>query len=400
MFFEILLFLFLGTTFGLLMGLIPGIHPNMVILIVPALFALGIDPILLIVFIVSLGITNVFTDYIPSILLGAPDSESALSVLPGHKMLLEGRGYQAVKLSLIGGVLSVIFCFILLPIIILGIPELYHMIRPFIHFILLGIVSIMILTEKRLKKVLWCIVCFVLAGAIGILSFKLPVDNSLILFPIFAGFFGMPFLIMNIKEKSGKIPWQQTEEEHIDKKMMIKSAFLGTVGGVFSGLLPGVGSSEIAGLATTDKDEKSFLITMGAITTANLVLSFSMLWLIGNARSGLGVAIDQMMKITQLEFSIMMITVIASTGIAAILTLLIAKRMIKLVQKVDYSVISKIILITIICLVYYFTGFLGLLVTGICCSMGIFVNLMNVKRGILMGVLILPTILFFAGMNI
>jgi len=396
---EVLLFLLLGTALGVLMGLVPGIHPNMILLLIPSLLLLNISPLMLIVFVVSLGITNVFLDYIPSILLGAPDSSSALSVLPGHRLLLEGRGYQAIKLTLTGGLLSIFFCLAFLPLAILGIPQLYEFVRPFLHFVLIGIVAIMIATERKIKKIFWCTTCFLLAGIIGILSFKMPIDNTLILFPVLAGFFGMPFLILQIKAKN-TVPDQKLKDEKIPRKIMLKSSLLGTVGGVFSGFLPGVGSSEIAGFATIDKNEKSFLITLGAIAMANLVMSFMMLWLVGSTRSGLAVAIDQILSIGQNEFLIIVAAILASAGIAAMLTLVISKRMIKIIQKADYSLISKIVVMMIVCLVFYFTGFLGLMITGICCALGLFVNIMDIKRGIMMGVLIVPTILFFAGINV
>jgi putative membrane protein len=46
--------------------------------------------------------------------LGAPDESKALNVLPGHRMLMEGKGFEAVKLNVIGSLLlPVILYFIL-----------------------------------------------------------------------------------------------------------------------------------------------------------------------------------------------------------------------------------------------------------------------------------------------
>ena len=92
MFLELLAFILVGIGFGTLTGLVPGIHPNTVfaLLLTSAATLQAIGPIYMAVFIVSVAISNTFTDFIPSIIFGAPDPATALSVLPGHRMLLAG----------------------------------------------------------------------------------------------------------------------------------------------------------------------------------------------------------------------------------------------------------------------------------------------------------------------
>src|SRR3990167_6820790 len=102
---EIILFLILGIFIGTFTGLTPGVHINLIGAILVSLSAsvfFGINPLYFVVFIVAMSITHVFVDFIPSIFLGCPDDETALSVLPGHEMLKTGRGYEAVMLSSLG----------------------------------------------------------------------------------------------------------------------------------------------------------------------------------------------------------------------------------------------------------------------------------------------------------
>ena len=125
----VILFALLGTFLGVLTGLIPGLHVNNIAVIMlsiaPALLVslmflnqFGIPevfiPLLLAITIVSMSIAHTFLDFIPSTFLGAPEGETALSVLPAHSMLLEGRGYEAVMLSAIGSLGGVIISFIFL----------------------------------------------------------------------------------------------------------------------------------------------------------------------------------------------------------------------------------------------------------------------------------------------
>ena len=109
MFFQLLLSIFIGVGAGVITGLTPGIHINLVsaLLVGFSGYLLGITSgVSLAVFIIAMGITHTFLDAIPSIFLGAPDEDMVMGVLPGHKLLLEGKGYEAVKLTVIGSLLS------------------------------------------------------------------------------------------------------------------------------------------------------------------------------------------------------------------------------------------------------------------------------------------------------
>ena len=127
---AILVFTLIGCGFGIFTGLIPGIHVNnvahmvlvsqtLIISLATMLFGWA-DPetkdILIIISSLIIGtvVTHTFLDFIPSVFLGAPDGDTALSVLPGHRMLMEGRGFEAVKCSATGSFGAMIFALILL----------------------------------------------------------------------------------------------------------------------------------------------------------------------------------------------------------------------------------------------------------------------------------------------
>ena len=95
---------------GSLTGLIPGFHVNNVALILlalsPALLELGIPLASVAAIIVSTGTVHTFLNYIPSALIGAPDGDTALSLLPGHRMLLSGNAARGVAWSARGSQLG------------------------------------------------------------------------------------------------------------------------------------------------------------------------------------------------------------------------------------------------------------------------------------------------------
>ncbi|RLG59449.1 MAG: hypothetical protein DRN95_02035 [Candidatus Hydrothermarchaeota archaeon] len=116
----------IGVGFGTLTGLVPGLHVNtLVVMLLSLLPSLSIDKYSAVALIIAMSITHSFVDYIPSILLGAPEEDSVLSVLPGHRLLLKGKGYKAIKLTVVGGIGSLALCVAILPIGITAFPYLY-----------------------------------------------------------------------------------------------------------------------------------------------------------------------------------------------------------------------------------------------------------------------------------
>ena len=58
--------------------------------------------------IVSMGTVHTFLNYIPSALIGAPDGDTALALLPGHRMLISGHAAQGVAYSARGSQLGLL----------------------------------------------------------------------------------------------------------------------------------------------------------------------------------------------------------------------------------------------------------------------------------------------------
>ncbi|NOZ59643.1 MAG: hypothetical protein GXO66_08755, partial [Euryarchaeota archaeon] len=101
-----MLFALLGCACGVFTGLVPGLHVNNVVVILVSASALLLERFelwSLLSFIVALSVTHSFVNYVPAIFLGAPQEDNVLATLPGHRLLQEGRGYEAVRLTVLGG---------------------------------------------------------------------------------------------------------------------------------------------------------------------------------------------------------------------------------------------------------------------------------------------------------
>ncbi len=390
---ELFLFVVLGIIVGILFGLIPGLHPNFLLLLSPLLFSISASPQNLIAFVMAMAVSNSISDFIPSILLGAPDEGTELSVNPGHRMLLSGQGYQAVKLAVVGGLFSVIIISILFPLVALLFPVVYAYLQPVLFFVLSLVSIYMILAEGGKGKII-ALVCFLLAGAVGIYSRSIPIDASLLLFPILSGLFGGSILIMQFRKYDVRLE-KQRPEEYVSGRLIKRSALFGAVGGIFSGLLPGVGASQMASVATVDKNEKSFLVTLGALAASNIIISVVALWLIGKARSGASVIIANFTALSFGDVLLVLSVALFAAAVASLITLKLAKIFLLLVERINYVLVSKAVFVIILAVVVVFTGVYGLFLFVVCTSLGIFAHTSKIRMSVLMGVLLLPTTVFY-----
>lgn len=388
--------LLLGVLSGTITGLTPGIHINLVALFLVSLSTsvfLNINPIFLIVFIVAMSITHTFLDFIPSIFLGAPDEDTGLSILPGHKLLLQGKGYEAVILTLYGSMLAIPIILIFTPIFIYLLPKIFSSIQLIMFFILINIVVFSILTEKTSK--FYAFLIFMLSGFLGITSLNLPINQSLL--PLLTGLFGSSSLITSIIKKQ-KIPKQKiTKLKEIKPKL--KNPLLASIlSAPLCSFLPSLGSGQAAVIGSTiiSVENKEFLVLLGSLNTIVMGLSFVTLYSIQKSRTGSAVAVSQLIQNFNLSvLVIILLTIIISSLLAALLTIYISKIFAKRFLNINYSKLSIFILIFISAVVILFSGLLGFLVYLVATSIGLSAILTGIRRTHLMGGLMLSTILFY-----
>jgi len=399
--FELFLALAIGIMFGVVAGLLPGLHPNNTIPMILGLsFVFGSLPTAVIL--VSSGVINSFINFIPSILLGAPEESTVLGALPGHKLLLEGRGYEAIKLCVIGSLGGVLFSVLTLPLFVFFIPSLYEIIRPHVHWLLIGVMGYMVLSEKGKNKFL-ALFIFILSGFLGLIVLNNFADSAL--FPLLTGLFGLPMLLIAIFQKT-KLPDKFTyEEEKIERKNLLSCISIGSLGGIVAGLLPGLGATQSTILTQQafgkkEGDGREFLISIGAITTCDIVYSILALWLIHNPRSGIAVGVSKLLEVGLKETLFFISFIVISAGIATFITLKMTKFSLKFLRKIDYQKLCLYTSIFLFVLTVIFSGLIGILILISSIAVGLIPNYLNIRRTYGMGCLIVPCILFFMGITL
>lgn len=398
MIFEIFLAIFIGCSFGIITGLVPGIHINLVSLLVisfsAALFELT-SPIIIAIFIISMAITHTFLDTIPAVFLGAPEADTALSVLPGHKLLLKGRGHEAIILTLVGSLFSLILAVILSPLIAVIINKIYPILSGVMGYVLIAASSFLILKERKSR--MWALIIFLLAGVLGITTLNLPNLKSP-LFPLLSGLFGTSMLTTSLLQKVN-IPKQKIKDFVLDKKTTIKAVSASLAAGGLCSFLPGLGPAQAAILGsqlTKKLKSEGFLILVGGLNTVNMVLSFIGLYILDKARNGAIVAVSDLLTNFTLNNLILFFGVaLVVAGIATFLTINLSKLFAKMMSKVNYKAICISVISLIIILVAIISGPLGLLILIVATFLGIVPAELGIGRNHLMGCLLLPVILYF-----
>jgi len=439
----VILFCVLGVITGIATGLLPGLHVNNIALILLSLsggiissfsflFAYGISEqfilVLISVYIISTAISHTFHDCIPTTFLGAPEEDTALSLLPAHSLLIEGNGYEAVALSAIGSYGAILFCFFLLyPIrFIIGSPIFfYSTLREIMLFVLIAISILMLATEKGKIEIfningkatsifgmMFATFVFILSGLFGLIILNYPVESPIglsspVLFPALAGLFGTPTLLTSLMTKP-KIPEQKIQPLKLDKskqKSSILSIITGSLSGVLVSIIPGITSATgtiLAMNARGESDKRQTIVTLSAVNTACAFFVVIVLFIIQRSRSGATLAVKELITIEEWTSILMpsnltylLIALLLGGTLSYFLTLMIGKMFAKYFTKVPYQLLIEFTISMILVLVFLFTGLIGLLILLIATFIGLLPVLWGVRRSHCMGILLIPIILYF-----
>lgn len=395
---EIFLAIIFGTVVGIFSGLTPGIHINMISLLVLSVSGMLVESfdvslLTLGVFIIVVGITHTFLDAIPSIFLGAPDESNALGVLPGHRYLLKGNGLMAVKLFTIGSFFGLILGIFMFPILYLFTKYVYHSLERYFALLLIA-ASLFMLWRDQKKS--WAIFIFTLSGILGMIIFSMDIKDPL--FPLLSGLFGISTLIISLNDNNN-IP-RQNDETYT--KLEGRKTFLSLVAGNISAFIvstfPGLSSSIAAVMSIQffkDLGDKGFMILLGCIGTSSFILSLVALYTIDKARNGAVIVISELMPKMTLGIIIVFLTVALISGaISTILALWFGRIFSRIISRVNYRMLVTGIMIFVTSLVIIMTSWKGLLILITSTALGLIPGIVKVQRTQSMACLIVPVILY------
>lgn len=415
-----LLLLIIAILFGFLLGVVsgltPGIHVNNL-----ALLLLGIAPLAplplpyIAVLILSNYIAHTFFDIVPSVFIGAPDEETALAVLPGHRLLLEGRGIEAIKLSATGSALSVPISLTMMPVLSILFIHLYASVESMTPHILIAILIFMVFMEReeeipgqgsfsfsRQRRRLFAILSISLSGLLGTFAFRyqdiftplIPIPSSF-LFPLLTGLFGAPIIAQSIRNKP-QIPEQDKREIAMKKKNIFKNSFIGSLSGSLVSWLPGVSSGVATVLARyfVRGESEEFIISLSSVNTSNALYNLLFFYLLGISRSGAINGVKSLLGFISLDWFLIFLAVAVLISLFSYIALLHLSPSLSLIfTRLNYTTLNISILIFLFGMILLFTGINGILLFLLSFFVGSALQKLGVKRTNAMSCIMIPIIL-------
>lgn len=415
---ELVIACFIGIAIGTTTGMIPGIHVNTAgaILFASSTFLLTmVSPEFLCVLMVSMSIAHALIEFVPSMLLGVPQEGTATSILPGHRMVLQGRSKEVIRIVSVGGFGAILVTIIMMPVFAIALPLLHDLSKPFTWIILL--VASIYLTYSltaNTRDFLWALLLFVLSGILGWAIFQTPISSGTTLMCVFSGLFGISTILFSLNDSS-TIPHQNPFYELNIDYDKFKSIFAGGITGAILGFLPGFGPAQGTVIAqavsgtndNNDDDTVNFLLATSGLNISDCLFSLIAIYIIGNPRSGIAVYMSYLIFEMGLNhLAIFIFASLIAVSVSLVLSLKLGDSFSRLMGSVDYKKLSIGVILLQIAILYIFIFYykapvlymtLALITST---AMGMLPHYIGVGKSHLMGVLIIPAIVIYMQMFI
>ncbi|MBS3067708.1 tripartite tricarboxylate transporter permease [Candidatus Micrarchaeota archaeon] len=363
-------------------GLIPGLHSNTIISIFSSF---GLESEQLAFLIIALFPVHLIISFIPSIFFGIPEQQTVISILPGQRLVLDGKGLVALKVVLLASLLAALISIALFYPSLSFFQFVYATIRPYVGYILVIFSLIFLL---RTKNPALSVFIFLLAGMLGFYSLNTKMQDSFL--PLFSGMFAMA-AILNYQKS--KIPRQKDEKIEPDSNLL-KFIFLGTIAGMFADLLPGISSpSQVAIFISIflPVNTISYLATISSISMSSAIFSFATVASINKSRVGATASLD---KIFNIEQNLTLILVLFLIAIAiAVAIVYLSRKLIAKLANIDFSKFNILLALYLFIIIAVLDGVIGIIIFALASALGFLTIKIGVERTNLMGAVIVPTIL-------
>ncbi len=384
-----------GATLGSASGLVPGLHANNFAMVLAAGAAtLPGPPLAVGAAMLAAGVVHTFLDVVPTLALGVPDPAMAAGALPGHRLVIAGRGREALRLSALGsGVATVGALAVAVP-LTAGMRVAYPVLRSHLPLVLGAVAVVLVASEPSWRARVAGAGTLALATALGWATLDLspaaplPVGGTLT--PLFAGLFGVPILL-DAADGAG-VPPQDDPVVATAPRLVLATAGAGTAAAAMVGYLPGVsaGVAAVIALPLTPgrAGDRGYVVTTSGANTATTVFALFALAAFDAPRTGVLVAYRSVGAPVVLATLVAVVVLAAAWGTLAVL--LVGDRYLRWVGRLDYRRLSVAVLCLLAAVSFLFAGATGLVILAAASLLGLLPVRLGVKRVHLMGVLIGP----------
>lgn len=383
-----------GCLLGTCSGLVPGLHANnFALLLAGAAPHVAVDPLVLGAAMLAAGVVHTFLDIVPSLALGVPDGAMAAAALPGHRLVLRGRGREALRLSALGSGAAVAIATPLAFPATVAMRRLAPTLTAWFPLVVAAVLALLLLTEPSHSARIAGLLAFALATALGAAVLGLSLSGPLaggVLAPLFGGLFGAPVLLDALD--GGGVPEQADAKLAIPPLDLGISAAAGGISGAAVGYLPGVS----AGVAATvslpavpaRSDLRGFVVATSGANSSTAIFALFALVALGSPRSGVLVAVDD--AGTPLALTVLLPAVIVAAAVGFVLVGVLGDAAFRAVSRLDQRRLALAVLGLLVLLSALFAGLAGIAVFALATLVGLIAVRIGARRVYLMGVLLGP----------
>ncbi len=164
-------------------------------------------------------------------------------------------------------------------------------------------------------------------------------------------------------------------------------------------------AQELSGSGDIGKNREGFLVSMSGVNVSDALFSLMAVYLIGNPRSGIAVYIDKIIQSINLNHILLFIFAsMIAVSLTTFFCIKLGDTLINHLNRFDYTKISKIVIIfmsTTVILIGVLEGtnlLFVMLIYLTSISLGLLPHYIGISKSNLMGVLIIPAIIIYAGL--
>jgi putative membrane protein len=393
--------LLVGVGLGSVTGLTPGLHVNAVALGLVAVADRFPSPLAAGVAVLAAGVVHSFLDVVPSLALGVPDAAQAPAALPGHRLVLAGRGREALRLSATGSAGATALALPLAaPVSALAVAW-YPTVRASLPLVLAGVVAALLLTERSTRAAVAGAVCTLASAGLGVVALPLaptPVHGAVpgsVLAPLFAGLFGAPVLLDALDGEG--VPDQSGTAPRLGGRALARTTVAGTVAGALVGYLPGVSAGVASALSLPavggdagldDGAARRYVVATSGANTANALFALFALSALGTPRTGVTVALVE--AAVPVRLVVLVPVAVAAAAVGTALVVAVGDRYLAVVGSLDQRALVVGVCVLLVVSAVAFAGVVGVVLLAAATAVGFLPPRLGCRRVHLMGVLIGP----------
>lgn len=390
-----LAFIGAGIALGTVSGLIPGLHVNTVAVIMASIApSVPAPPHLVGASMLAAGVTHSFLDVVPTLAIGVPDAAMAVSALPGHRLVMGGRGREALRISAVGSGSAIAAAAVLgLPVTLL-MRSLVTALEGSIPFVVAGIAAFLVATERGFRATVGGLGALLASGLLGLAFLDVttagvaPGGDTLL--PLLSGLFGIPILVHAYG--GAGVPPQGGETIASSPQTTLGWGIVGALSGALVAYLPGVSAAVAAAISFSvlpaTSGDRSFVATVSGVNTSNTIFALFAYVSMGTPRTGVLVAVERAKLPVNLP--LVLAAIVVAAAVAFVLVPIVGDRYLAVVGTADPRRLSLGVAGLLTLLVYAFTGWIGVGILLAASLVGHVPVRYGARRVHLMGVLLVP----------